>query len=289
MKQLSHKVFVLTGASSGIGRALAVALADEGVRLALVDRDADGLEKTRRMLGNADVLAAAFSVADRLAWDDFRGEVLERFGTVDAVVNNAGIAHEAVTVQHMRAVDMERVMDVNFMGVFHGTQTFLSDLIARPEATVVNTSSTFGLTAVGLQGAYCASKFAVRGFSEALRMEARAYYPGLTVSTVFPGGIATAISDNAIAAGSRTAEEREADKANFAKNLVISPERAAEVVVAGIRAKRERILIGRDASVMDWMSRMLPARYTRVMLGQLKKSGLVPDIPALPVDRRAGG
>ena len=289
MKDLTGRIVVLSGAASGIGRALAASLAREGARLALVDRDAEGLEETRRLLGGTDVLTGAFSVARRDAWKRFREEVLERFGTVDAILNNAGIAHEAVALEHMRAEDMAEIMDVNFMGVFHGTQTFLPDLIARPEAVIANTSSTFGLTAVGLQGAYCASKFAVRGLTETLRMEARAYYPGLTVATIYPGGIATRITDNAIAAGARTAEEREADKANFAKNLVTSPERAAEIIVAGIRAKRERILIGRDATVMDWMSRLLPARYTRVMLGNLRKAGLVSEKPALPVDRRGDG
>ena len=287
MKSFEGKVVVVTGAGSGIGRATALKLGAEGARLALNDWNAEALEETSTLLGNADVLVRAFSVAERKEWDAFRAEVMERFGTVDGIINVAGIAHEAVAIRHLRESDLDNVMQVNFWGVVHGTQTFLPDLLERPEAFVANVSSIYGITAVGFQSAYCASKFAVRGFTEALSMEAKAHHPNLHVATIYPGGVATNITGNSISAGSRTEEEREADLEKFRTNLVTSPERAGETIVAGLRKKRARILIGTDAKVLDWMARLRPAGYIRTVLGELRKKGLVGDRPPAPVAKEA--
>lgn len=283
MRSFVDKVIVVTGAGSGIGRATALRLKSEGAKLALNDWNADALEETRRMLGNADVLTRTFSVADRGEWDAFREEVMTRFGAIDGVINVAGVAHEAVAIQHLRPADLENVMQINFWGVVHGTQVFLSDLIERPDAFVANVSSIYGVTSVGFQSAYCASKFAVRGFTEALSMEAQAHHPNLHVATIFPGGIATNVTSNSIAAGSRTTEEREADLEKFRTNLITSPEAAGDTIVAGLKKRRARILIGTDAKVMDMMARFRPAGYVKMILGSLRKKGLIGDKPPAPV------
>lgn len=297
MRDFSSKVVVVTGAGSGIGRAAALAFAAAGAKLALVDWNAEALEATRADLtgrgageGAGDgAMAQSFSVADREAWEAFREAVLARFGTVDGILNNAGIAHEAVAVQHIDVADFERVMDVNFRGVLHGTQVFLPDLVTRPEAFVANVSSIYGVTAVGLQSAYCASKFAVRGLTEALRMEAAAYHPNLHVATVFPGGIDTAIAQNAITAGSRTPQEREDDATKFSRAFVTSPEKAAETILRGLRKRRPRIIIGNDARVMDWLARLRASGYTTFVLGQMRRKGFVDEAPPLPLRLREGG
>ena len=288
MRDFSGKVIVVTGAGSGIGRAAARAFSREGARLALVDWNDEALQATAASL-DGETLAQGFSVAERPAWEQFREAVIERFGTVDGILNNAGIAHEAVALEHVEAADFERVMDVNFRGTLHGTQVFLSDLQGRPEAFVANVSSIYGVTAVGLQSAYCASKFAVRGLTESLRMEAEAFHPNLHVATIFPGGIATDIARNAIAAGSRTADERETDMGEFSKNLVTTPERAAETILKGLRKRRARILIGTDARVMDWMARLRAAGYTRTILGQMRRKGLVGEAAPVPLRLRGDG
>ena len=287
---LRGKVVVVTGAASGIGRALADALADEGARLVLVDWNAEALEAARLALEarGTEVMASSFSVAERAGWEALREAALARFGAVDGVVNNAGIAHEAVAIEHVEPELFARVMDVNFWGTFHGTQVFLSDLVARPQAFVANVSSIFGIAATGLQSAYCTSKFAVRGFTETLRMEARAYYPNLAVHVVHPGGIATSITDNSIAAGARTAEERADDMAKFSQGLVTSPEKAAVTIVTGLKRGREKILIGTDARVSDWLVRLRPVGYSGLVLKQFRKLGLIEDRPSVPLAKREG-
>ena len=280
------KVVVLTGAGSGIGRALALDLKERGARLALNDWNADALEETRRLLGNADVMTQTFSVADPQAWTAFRDEAMERFGAVDGLVNNAGIGHEAVATADMDPADFARVLDVNLWGTIHGCQAFLSDLTERPQAALVNVSSIYGSIAVGLLNAYCTSKFAVRGFTESLRMEARAFHPNLLVSVVQPGGIATNVARNGISAGSRTTDERERDRANFEKNLKTSSEKAARTILDGVERGRERILIGTDARIADAMGRLRPVGYTNTVLGEMKRADLVGSEPPRKLDSR---
>ena len=278
MKSFANKVVVVTGAGSGIGRALAVALAREGAALALGDVSESGLAETERLVagGPAGVYARTFSVADREAVFAFADSVAAHFGRVDVVVNNAGIALDAATVADVAPEDFRAVFDVNFWGVVWGCQAFLPHLEARPVAALANVSSIFGIAAVALQAPYCASKFAVRGFTESLRMEARAYAPHLTVTAVHPGGIATSITRNAMSAGVRSAEERARDFEAFEKGLVTSPEDAAGVILDGLRRKKERVLIGADAKQGDALARLMPVGYTKLLLGQLQKDGVAP-------------
>lgn len=285
MQQLSNKVFVVTGAGSGIGKALAFALDQHGAKLALNDINEQALAETASCI-TSPVMTAAFSVDQREQWETFKLNILAKFGHVDGVINNAGIAHEAVSVEHLREQDLKRIMDINFYGVVNGTQTFLSELSSRPEGTIVNISSIFGITAVGLQSAYCASKFAVRGYTESLRMEALQYHPNLTVSTVHPGGIKTNIADNAIAAGARNELERENDLSKFKTAFITSSEKAAETIIQGIQSKNTRILIGMDAKLMDYTARLLPRGYSKRILNEMKKIGLFEDTASQPLGER---
>ena len=280
MKSFKNKVAVVTGAGSGIGRALALALAREGAWLALNNVSEESLAETERLAraaGAPDVLTGAYSVADRDAAFGFADAVAERFRQVDVVVNNAGIALDVATVADVRPEDFREVMDVNFWGVVWGTQAFLPHLEARPEAALANVSSMFGIVGVGLQAPYCASKFAVRGFTESLRMEARAYAPHLTVTAVHPGGVATGIARSARSAGVRTPAERARDLDAFEQVLVTSPEAAARAILDGLRRKKERVLVGADAAQADALARLMPARYTGAVLGLLRKTGVVSD------------
>jgi NAD(P)-dependent dehydrogenase (short-subunit alcohol dehydrogenase family) len=286
MLQLNNKVFIVTGAGSGIGRALAIKLDQEGAKLALNDINADALKETASMLNQAP-LEMAFSVTEQAQWDRFKEAVLAQFGSVDGIINNAGISHEAVTAEHLREADLKQIMDINFYGVVFGTQTFLPEIKKSPAGSIVNISSIFGVTAVALQSAYCASKFAVRGYTESLRMEALSYYPNLTVSCVHPGGIDTPIADNVIQAGSRTKEERDRDSAKFKKSFVTPPAVAAKTIVDGIAKKQTRILIGMDAKLLDWTARAMPGTYSKHILSHMKKRGLVDSELLLPIDKRA--
>ena len=287
MQQLNNKVFVVTGAGSGIGKALALALDKEGAKLALNDINESALAATASEL-QQNCLTRAFSVAERDSWEQFKTNILKQFGHVDAVINNAGIAHEAVAIEHLREQDLKLVMDINFYGVVNGTQTFLPELAKRSEAAIINVSSIFGITAVGLQGAYCASKFAVRGYTETLRMEALSYYPNLVVSVVHPGGIDTNVAENAITAGSRTDEERKKDASNFKQTFITSPTKAAHTIIKELKQKNTRIMIGIDSKIMDYTARLMPVSYSKRILNQMKKNGLVEDAIITPTETRDG-
>ena len=194
MNNLNKRVVVITGAGAGIGASLARQAAEQGARLALCDVNDAGLAETKTDCGNADVLTEHVDVSDRAAMNAFRDHVIERFGQVDLVINNAGVAHMQMLAEASYE-DFEWIMGINFWGVVHGTKAFLADLANRPEAALINVSSVFGLVSVPSQGTYNASKFAVRGFTEALRIEMAG--SGVHVMCVHPGGIKTAIAHSA--------------------------------------------------------------------------------------------
>lgn len=268
--QLAHKVAVVTGAGSGIGRALAQELAGRGCRLALLDVDDAGLAETARLVGGAP-LVRHVDVSDEAAVTAAAAAVVGHFGQVDVVVNNAGIAHGGRTFWELPAADFARVMDVNFWGVVHGTRAFLPHLLTRPESAVVNTSSIFGVIGVTRQSAYCSSKFAVRGFTETLRMELRESAPHVRTLAVHPGGVKTAIAARALRAGVDEAEHREAAQA-FERIARTTPAVAARTIVGALVAGRERVLVGPDAKALDLLARSLPQRYTRVLLAGLRRA-----------------
>jgi NAD(P)-dependent dehydrogenase (short-subunit alcohol dehydrogenase family) len=190
--ELRGKVAVVTGAGSGIGQALTLRLAAAGARVVAADRDEAGLAETARRAGaGAAVRTRAVDVVDAARVEALAAEVARAEGGADVVVNNAGMS-SCGRVVDLREETLRRTMEVNFWGVVHGTRAFLPQLLARREAALVNVSSVFGLLGVPGQAAYCASKFAVRGFTEALRHELRGGPVAVTV--VYPGGVATRIA-----------------------------------------------------------------------------------------------
>lgn len=271
MRNLSGKTAVVTGGGSGIGRALAVALARQGCKVALLDVDRVGLEESVAAVPDADVSSHLCDVSDEAAVRDAAGAVTERFGGVHLVVNNAGVAHAGRPFWELPAEDFRRVLDVNFWGVVHGSRAFLPYLMAQPEAVLVNVSSLFGLLGVTRQSAYCASKFAVRGFTESLRMELRESAPHVRAVTVHPGGVKTAIARNSLPAGQSSDLHREEVRA-FEQLARTSAPDAARQIVAGVQNGRSRVLVGTDAKLLDVLARSLPQGYTSLLLRQLMKA-----------------
>jgi NADP-dependent 3-hydroxy acid dehydrogenase YdfG len=263
MDGFAGKVAVVTGAGSGIGQALAIELARSGAKLAISDVDTEGLAATEERLRaiGAPVKADRLNVTEREAFHLYADEVKNHFGKVNQIYNNAGIAFTG-DVEISQYKDIERVMDVDFWGVVNGTKAFLPHLIESGDGHVVNVSSVFGLFSVPGQAAYNAAKFAVRGFTEALRQEMILAQHPVKVTTVHPGGIKTAIARNATAAEGLDAEQL----ANvFDKKLAsMSPRRAAVVILDGVRKNKARVLIGNDAKVLDALVRITGPHYQRL-------------------------
>ncbi len=256
------RVIAITGAASGIGQALAVHLGREGALLSLSDIDETGLKLTAEGLRESGVqchtcLVDVSKASEVGAWCN---ETVEAFGHVDGIINNAGVSviDGAEFVSHE---DFEWLMGINFWGVIYGTQIFLPHLRKRPEAHIVNISSLFGLIGVPTQAAYNASKFAVRGYTEALRQEL--YDTNINVACVHPGGIRTNITRNArhhLRQGLTFPKERlvRAFENHLAK---VTPDEAAAIIVDGMASKRQRILIGKDARLFDVVARLFPTGY----------------------------
>jgi NAD(P)-dependent dehydrogenase (short-subunit alcohol dehydrogenase family) len=249
MKELADKVVVITGAGSGIGRSLAVQLGALGARLALNDRDGDALARTADSAGRGGVLQAVFDVSQRSAMEAFASQVQQHFGQVDVVINNAGLGMGSYPFESLDLDLVEKIMAVNFNGVLYGSRAFMPLLLQRPESALVNVSSVYGLAGIAQVTAYCASKFAVHGLNQCLMQEYAG--SGLTVHSVHPGGINTNIT--------RNSPDYRPEFDVFARRFLrISPDRAAEVIIRGIRRKKQRILIGKEAYQIDLATRISP-------------------------------
>ena len=252
-------VVAITGAASGIGRALAVELSSYGARLALADLDAAGLEETRKRCSKGrPALTTVVDVRDSTAMAAFASETDERWGRVNVIINNAGILFTG-DVQWSTLDEAHAVMDTNYWGVVHGTKAFLPYLIKSGAGHIVNVSSAFGLLSAPSYSAYSAAKFAVRGFTEALRQEmVNAGHP-VGVSCVYPGGVRTGIMRNSTAAA---AADLAAVQRLFDKHVArTEPAAAAVAILRGVRAGRPTILIGPDARVANLLVRLLGWRY----------------------------
>jgi short-subunit dehydrogenase len=259
----------VTGAASGIGRALALEFARRGCDVALADLDAAGLEavaKQIRDLHGRQATVLRVDVADPQQIESFSKAAITSFPTLNILVNNAGVALRGDFDEFDQA-QMEWLMSINFWGVVRGTRTFLPHLQTRPQAHIVNISSIFGIIAPAGQSAYVASKFAVRGFSESLRHELAAKNSTVRLTVVHPGGIATNIARSA-RAGVHVREQISADEIGdrFAKVARTSPETAALRIIRGIERNEPRVLIGNDARLMDVVQRLRPATYWTLLM-----------------------
>jgi NADP-dependent 3-hydroxy acid dehydrogenase YdfG len=271
MRGFAGKVAVVTGAGSGIGQALAIELGRSGAKVAISDVDLEGLAQTEQQLKaiGAPVKADRLDVTEREAFLAYADAVNEHFGKVNQIYNNAGIAFTG-DIEVSQFKDIERVMDVDYWGVVNGTKAFLPYVIASGDGHIINVSSVFGLFSVPGQAAYNAAKFAVRGFSEALRQEMILARHPVAVTTVHPGGIKTGIARNATAAEGLDRDEL---AKLFDKRLARTrPRRAAEVILDAVRKKKARVLVGMDAKVLDLMVRVAGPYYQQVfgpVLGRL--------------------
>ncbi len=262
MKDLKDKVAVVTGAGSGIGRALVFALAKKGTHVAVVDIDADRAELVAEEAKAFGVNATshAVDVRDAKALVALADAVEESHGKINIVVNNAGVTHVAPFVD-TSLEEFYRVLDVNVRGVVAGCHTFLPRLLAQEEGHLVNISSVFGLIGIERQTAYCASKFAVRGFSLSLAEELRGTNVGITC--VHPAGVDTKILAEASMSTEVETRRDEMQKAFVASTS--SPEEVADDIVRAIEKKKERILVAKLAPLFDFAQRMAPAWGNRVL------------------------
>jgi short-subunit dehydrogenase len=261
---LRDGVAVVTGAASGIGAALALQLARRGCRLALLDRDRDALAAAASAARKAGVAVSEHpaDVADPAVPEALREAVLAEHGRASILINNAGVALLG-RFEQISLADMEWLFAINFWGTVRMCKAFLPALRQQPDAQIVNLSSIFGIVAPAGQTAYAASKFAVRGFSEALMHELED--TGIGVSVVHPGYVKTAIARNARVAAGIDPQDAAERIANFDRMTGSSPEQAAARIVAGIERRRKRILIGADAARIDWMQRILPISHWELM------------------------
>lgn len=266
MSLTNESVAVITGAASGIGRALAQRLATENITgLAISDVNAERLKETAAMLETSGVRLSTHTVnvADLAQMQQFYKDVVAEHGRVTHLINNAGVSLFG-DVEEISLEDIEWLMNINFRGVVYGVKLFLPILRREKSAHIVNVSSVFGLVAPPGNAAYAASKFAVRGFTEALRHEL--HDSNISVSCVHPGGIRTNIATDGKLGANASEDERRKLVQVFNESLTrTTPEAAADTIVRGIKTRKTRILIGADASQINFFSRVFPRQWLPVM------------------------
>lgn len=269
MKSFSQKNAVVTGAASGIGRALAIALSKEGCNLALADIDTDGLQETKSLV-NPSVICSLhlLNVSDHQAVYAFSEDVIKQHKAVHIVINNAGVGIANKDVIDMEYEDFEWLMGINFWGMVYGTKAFLPYLLAEEEAWLANVSSVFGMISVPTQSAYNSSKFAIRGFTEALRQEVA--QNKLHISSIHPGGIKTNIVKNS--RGFFSDNDREEKVKDFDSMAMTTPDKAARTIIKGMKRNKKRILVGPDAWVIDKIQRLFPVGYPKILGKAFRKT-----------------
>ncbi len=261
MQNFQNKVVVITGAGSGIGRELARQFAQAGAKLVLNDWNQDALTATWDELPEASRgYMKAFDVGDRKAVEDFATTTHTSLGRVDVVINNAGITQQITPAIYSTIEDYEKIIQVNLWGVIYGSLAFMPHLREHDGGCLVNISSVFGLMGCPGQAPYCASKFAVRGFTETLRVEMRG--TGLQVVCVHPGGIKTNIARNAMV-NNENGHERFVTR--FDKMAKTTAPQAATTIINGIKRGKNRVTIGPDASFIDRITRLMPESYERIL------------------------
>ena len=262
--RLKGRTAVITGAAGGIGRAISISLARRGCSVALADIDETGMAQTAELARAQGVRVSQhpLDVADRIAVAELPNVVEAEHAGVDVLVNNAGVAVGG-TFEQVSEEDFEWLFEINFWGVVRMTRAFLPLLRKSDDARVVNLSSIYGVIAPPEQTAYSASKFAVRGFSEALRHELEGSNIGVTV--VHPGGVATAIADKARVPAGVSEEEIARRREKHRKLLTMPPEVAGETIVRGLERRQPRVLVGSDAKALSVISRLLPVSYWKLL------------------------
>lgn len=262
--KLYGKTAVITGAASGIGRALAQELAKNKCQLALADQDLVGLEKLKQDLAlpSEQCLIYQLDVSDEQAVMDFAQAVADHYQAADLLFNNAGIS----LVDHgatQSSRDLSRVMDVNFWGVVYGCTAFIPLMEKSNSAHIINVSSLFGLISVPSQTAYNASKFAVRGYSESLSMDLMD--TPIRVSCVHPGGVKTNIVRNTKVNTDSMMTSHQDVIDRFEKLATTTAKQAAQQILKGVNHNKRRILVGRDAKIVDMVARLFPASYEHIL------------------------
>lgn len=274
MKNIKNKVAVVTGAGSGIGRATALVLANEGCQLAISDVNEPELEDTRLAIDalGVRVHASLLDVSDKEAFENYAREVVDTFGTVNIVINNAGVIVRG-SLQNTSIEDFEWIMSINFWGMVYGTMFFLPYLKQSGQGHICNVASMFSMMAPVNVGAYASTKFGIRAFSESLRTELDVEECGVSVTSVQPGMIKTTLlRDGRIDAeflqqeGQTQAEAH----ANYTKQAFNTPEKVANKIVNGIKKNKMRVLIGFDAYLVDWATRLAPVLFRRLATKILK-------------------
>jgi NAD(P)-dependent dehydrogenase (short-subunit alcohol dehydrogenase family) len=266
MKILKNKTAAVTGAGSGIGRMLAVNLANEGCNLALADIDASGLQETAKLVGDrVKVTTHIVDVSRREQVYQYADETAGHHGGVDIIINNAGVC-VGDFLETIPLEDFEWLMGINFWGVVYGTMAFLPHLRKRPEGHVVNISSINGIMPNPNNGPYCSAKFAVKGYTETLAQEMQG--TGIHVSCVHPGGIKTNIARNSRVNRAMFGLTKEKG-VNIYEEVVFrtTADDAAKIIISGIRRNKRRILVGADAKALDLLTRFFPV--TTVTLSNL--------------------
>lgn len=264
----NNKVIAITGAGSGIGRALALNLASKGARLALCDINEESLQETIDLLpANTDSKAYVVDVSSKESVYQFADEVKRDFSTAHYIINNAGVSIFG-TVEHIDETEIHRVIDINMWGVLYGTKAFLPMMLQQKEGCIVNLSSVFGLAASPAQAAYTMSKFAVRGLTEVLWSELQG--SGVRAVSVHPGGINTNIDNTTpFTKASNDYEQKVSDVSSAL--MTTSPQECANEIVAGLQAGKNRLLVGSGAMQLGLITRLLPNSYFKLLL---KKLGL---------------
>ncbi|MBX2848225.1 MAG: SDR family oxidoreductase [Acidiferrobacterales bacterium] len=270
MSKFKHSTAVITGAGSGIGRQLALALAQHGANIAISDVDDDSLSETESLIDNPQIQIHTqhLDVANKTAVLDYAQAVQTEFGEVNLVINNAGVALNTGTFEKTTIEEFEWLMSINFSGVLYGTKAFLPLLQQAKWGHIVNISSLFGLIGVPGQTAYNASKFAVRGLTEALRQELESSNSTVSCTSVHPGGVKTNIARNA-QGGSEPLDKSDGvfleDPEEFDQLARTTAESAARQILQAVEKNQRRLLIGTDAKLLDFVQRHAPNKYPRVL------------------------
>jgi len=264
--RVENKTIIITGAASGIGRGLALEAVRRGASVALTDIDPEGLSETLSEVNDLDASqthsASVLDVSRLEDWQTVRKKIIDEHVTIEGIINNAGITFSG-TVEDTEYQSFENVMAVNFMGTLYGTREFLPLLKQRPEAFIANVSSVFGLYPMKKQAAYCASKYAVAGFTGVLAQELKS--SSVTVSSIHPGHIATRVLRNAVESGNTAGVTLPKAHQDYILDAFeaagLPPSQAAKTILDGIQKKQRKILVGKDAKQADWRSRLLPKRF----------------------------